>query len=39
MQQKFKNYDPSETEIKPAKFPMSWMKPLDAQWIQKIYDR
>jgi len=33
-----KNYNPSGTGIKPVKFPMSQMKPLDAQWIQKMYD-
>ena len=33
-----KIYDPSVTEIRPVKFPMSQMKSLGAQWIQRMCD-
>ena len=33
-----KSYEDSGTEIKPVKFPMSHMKPLSAQWIQRMHD-
>ena len=34
----FRRYQSSDSQIEPAKFPMSQMKPLDAEWLMQMYD-